>query len=68
MAADIEAAMESEPKSDAAGGATKEGRAASLLPGDDVLAELGSPVTQLQARLSQAKKNFSDLREGHGTV
>ena len=58
VAADIEAAMESHAM------ANKEGRNASLLPGDDALAELGSPVTQLQARLSQAKKAFSDLREG----
>ena len=64
VAADIEAAMESDPVSTS--GANRERRGTSLLPGDDVLGELGSPVTQLQARLSQAKKAFSDLREGHG--
>ena len=64
VAADIEAAVESDPVSTS--GANRERRGTSLLPGDDVLGELGSPVTQLQARLSQAKKAFSDLREGHG--
>ena len=58
VAADIEAAMVSDST------VSKEERSASLLPGDDVLTELGSPVTQLQARLSQAKKAFSELREG----
>jgi hypothetical protein len=67
--ADIEAAVEGRPKPKpqpplmmVPSNAPRE-KAPSLLPAEEALGALGSPVTQLQARLSQAKQNFRSLRE-----